>query len=327
MPRCFPTLATVLLMLAAGEAAAAAASFPARAITIVCGFPPGNAADVQLRALAQAMARELRQPVVVENRPGAAGTLAAGLVAKSRPDGYTLVQVTNTVVRQPFIQPTGYDPIKDLRYVIGVTSFEFGLVVAADAPWRSFQEFTAYARQHPNKVSYGSIGAGSVPHQVMMRIGSELGISWTHVAYKGSTPAQSDLQGGHVHALSDTTGWTPLVEAGKLRLLAVYNEHRLARFPQVPTLKELGLDIADHAPWGLAAPAGTPPEHVRMLHDAARRALAAPEFLAALHALGNEVRYMSSHDYERYMAARVAIEREVVEAYGLGRRDAASTAR
>jgi tripartite-type tricarboxylate transporter receptor subunit TctC len=200
------------------------------------------------------MSRELRQPVVVDNRPGAAGTLAASVVAKAKPDGYTLVQVTNTVVRQPFITTTSYDPIKDLTYVIGVTTFDFGLVVNASAPWKTFQDFTAYAKQNPNKVSYASIGVGSVPHQVMTRIGDKLGISWSHVPYKGSAPAHTDLQGGHIQALSDTTGWTPLVEAGKLRLLAVYGDQRLKKFPNVPTLKELGLDISDESPWGLATP-------------------------------------------------------------------------
>lgn len=291
--------------------------FPDRPITILCGFTPGAAADVQLRALAQAMSRELQQPVFVDNRPGAAGTVAASLVAKARPDGYTLVQVTNTAVRQPFIAPTSYDPIRDLSYVIGITSFDFGLVVSADSPWRNFQEFTDFARQNPDRVSYGSIGVGSVPHQVMMRIGETLGVSWTHVPYKGSAPAQADLQGGHIQALSDTTAWTPLVQAGKARLLAVYGDRRLSRFPGVPTLKELGFDISDDAPWGLAVPRGVPPNRVRILHDAAKKALGDPDLLAALDALANQVRYMSTQEYEAYMAARVPVEKLVVEKYQL----------
>lgn len=294
-----------------------AQKFPDRPITIVCGFTAGAAADVQLRALAQAMSRELGQPVVVDNRPGAAGTLAASLVAKARPDGHTLVQVTNTVVRQPFITPTNYDPIKDLTYVIGVTTFDFGLVVSANSPWKTFQDFTAYAKQNPDKVSYASIGIGSVPHQVMTRIGDKLGISWSHVPYKGSAPAHTDLQGGHIQALSDTTGWTPLVEAGKLRLLAVYGDQRLHKFPNVPTLKELGLDISDESPWGLATPKGVPAERVRILHDAARKALSDPEFLAALDSLANRVKYMSTQQYDAYMAGRVPIEKQVVEKYNL----------
>lgn len=306
-----------ICLAAASMGPAWAQKFPDRPITIVCGFTAGAAADVQLRALAQAMSRELRQPVVVDNRPGAAGTLGASLVAKAKPDGYTLVQVTNTVVRQPFITTTSYDPIKDLTYVIGVTTFDFGLVVSASAPWKTFQDFTDYAKQNPNKVSYASIGVGSVPHQVMARIGDKLGITWSHVPYKGSAPAHTDLQGGHIHALSDTTGWTPLVEAGKLRLLAVYGEQRLKKFPNVPTLKELGLDISDESPWGLATPKGVPAERVRILHNAARKALSDPEFLASLDAMANQVKYMSTQQYEAYMAARVPIEKQVVDKYNL----------
>jgi tripartite-type tricarboxylate transporter receptor subunit TctC len=292
-----------------------AQEFPDRPITILCGFTPGAAADVQLRALAKAMSRELRQPVVVENRPGAAGTVAAALVARARPDGYTLVQVTNTVLRQPFIAPTSYDPIKDLAYLIGVSTFDFGLVVSASSPWADFHEFIAFARQNPDSVNYSSIGVGSVPHQVMMRIGAMLGISWSHVPYKGSAPAHADLQGGHIQAASDTTGWTPLVEAGKLRLLAVYGEQRLKKFPDVPTLREFGLDIADESPWGLAAPRGVPAERVSTVHDAARKALSDPDFVAALEAMSNQVRYMSTQQYEDYMASRVLIEKQVVDKY------------
>lgn len=306
-----------LCSLGLAAATAWAQRFPDRPITIYCGFPPGAAADVQLRALARAMSGQLRQPVMVDYRPGVAGTLAASVVAKAPADGYTLVQVTNTVVRQPFIAPTSYDPIKDLSYVIGVSTFEFGLVVNANSPWYSFEEFTAYARQNPQQVSYGSIGIGSVPHQVMTRIADKLGIAWRHVPYKGSAPAHTDLQGGHIQAVSDATGWTPLVEAGKFRLLAVYGEQRLKRMPHAPTLRELGFDIADAAPWGLAVPRGVPAERIRILHDAAKKALGDPDFIAALDGLGNEVRYMGTEEYEAYMAARVPVEKEVVERYKL----------
>ena len=253
---------SIALPLLAGllGAAQAAEPFPDRPITLLCGFTPGAAADVPLRALAQAAARELGQTIIVENRPGAAGTLAAAALAGAKPDGYTLAQVTNTIVRQPFIAKTSYDPVTDFTYIIGVSSFDFGLVVNASSPWKSFEEFVAHARQNPGKVSFGTIGNGSVPHQVMHKIGTKLGIDWTHVPYKGSAPAQTDLQGGNISAISDTTGWVPFVDAGKFRLLAVYAEQRLKRYPDVPTLKDLGMGISDDAPWGIAAPKGVAPE-------------------------------------------------------------------
>jgi tripartite-type tricarboxylate transporter receptor subunit TctC len=296
---------------------AAADTFPDKPITLICPFTAGAAADAQLRALGQALSKELGQIVIIDNRPGAAGTLGPGMLAAAKPDGYTLGQVTNTIIRQPFIAKTPFDPIKDFTYIIGVSTFDFGLVVNTSAPWKTFAEFTTYAKHNPGKVSYGTIGIGSVPHQVMHRIGDKLGIEWIHVPYKGSGPAQTDLQGGHLAALSDTTGWSPFVDSGKFRLLAVYGDTRLKRYPATPTLKELGLDIVDYAPWGIAGPKGMDPKLVKTLHDAVRKAMNDPGFLKSLETMANEPRYMSSEDYQRYMKGRVPIEKDVVERYGL----------
>jgi tripartite-type tricarboxylate transporter receptor subunit TctC len=296
---------------------AQAQTFPERPITLLCGFTAGAAADVPLRALGVALSKQLGQPVIIDNRAGASGTLAATALANAKPDGYTLAQVTNTIIRQPFIGKTSYDPIKDFTYVIGVSTFDFGLVVNASSPWKNFAEFTAYAKQNPGKLSYGTIGIGSLPHQVMHKIGMKLGIDWGHVPYKGSAPAQNDLQGGNLAALSDTTAWSSFVDAGKFRLLAVYGHKRLQRYPNAPTLKDLGLDIADDAPWGIAAPKGTPVERVKKLHDAIRAAMQDPVFLKALDAVASEPRYMSTEEYQKYMEARVPIEKEVVDTYGL----------
>ena len=300
-----------------GLTTAHAEVFPDRPITLICGFTAGAASDALLRSLGLALSKQLGQPVVIDNKPGAAGTLSASILANAKPDGYTLGQVTNTIVRQPFIAKTSYDPIKDFTYIIGVSAFDFGLVVEASSPWKTFDDFTAYARKNPGKVSYGTIGIGSVPHQVMHKIGAKLEIDWSHIPYKGSSPAQADLHGGNLTALSDTTGWAPFVDAGKFRLLAVYGQKRLTRYPAVPTLKELGLNISDDAPWGIAGPKGMPPERVKVLHDAFRKAMQDPVFLKSLDTVANEPRYLSTADYQKYMAGRVPIEKEVVETYGL----------
>lgn len=308
--------AVLFFLLLVHAAFTGAHAFPDRPITLVCGFAPGAAADAQLRALAKAMSRNLDQPVIVENRPGAAGALAASAIANGPTDGHMLVQVTNSVIRQPFMTPTPYDPVHSFTYVIGVSAFDFGLVVNASSPWTTFQQFISFAKQNPAKVTYGSIGIGSVAHRVMEQIREKVGADWTHVSYRGSAPGQVDLQGGHISALSDT-GWAPLVDAGKLRLLAVYGKERLTRYPNVPTLTELGLDISEEAPWGLAAPRAVPPDRVKVLHDAARRALDDTEFKASLEAFASEVRYLSTEQYQAYMAARVPVERDVVERYKL----------
>jgi tripartite-type tricarboxylate transporter receptor subunit TctC len=292
------------------------AQYPDKAVTVYCAFPAGAAADASLRALAQAAGRHLGQQVVVDNRPGVAGTLAASTLMNARPDGYTLAQVTNTLVRQPFIARTNYDIAKDFSYVMGVTAFEFGLAVRADAPWKTLNDFLVHAKANPG-VTYGTSGIGTAQHQVMEQLAEARGIRWTHVPYKGTAPLLNDLQGGHLHAISDTTGWAPFVDSGKFRALAVYNGQRLKRWPTVPTLRESGFDIAEAVPWGIVGPAGMPADAVRKLHDAFRKALEDPQFLATLALLGQEVRYMSSEGYRKYMLDRIPVERAVVDRYNL----------
>jgi tripartite-type tricarboxylate transporter receptor subunit TctC len=295
----------------------AAAGFPDKPVTVLCAFPAGAGADASLRALAQAASRQLGQPVIVDNRPGVAGVLAASVMVNAKPDGYTLAQVTNTLVRQPFIAKTNYDPAKNFTYLIGVTAFEFGLAVRADAPWKTLDELLAYAKANPGKVTYGTSGVGTAQHQVMERIAELKGIRWTHVPYKGTAPLLNDLQGGHVDVASDTSGWAPFVDSGKFRLLAVYNGQRLKRWPQVPTLRESGFDIAESVPWGLAAPAGLDPAIAQKLHDAFRHAMDDPQFLASLALLGQEPRHLDGDAYRQYMLDRAPVERAVVARYNL----------
>jgi tripartite-type tricarboxylate transporter receptor subunit TctC len=302
------------MLLAAG--AATAQDFPSKPITLICPFPPGASADAALRALAHAAARELGQQVIIENKPGVSGTLGASSLVTAKPDGYTLSQVTNTLVRQPFIGKTNYDVAKDFTYVLGVTAFEFGLVVRADAPWKTFAELIAHARKNPG-LSFGTTGIGVAGHQALLKVGEIENVKWTHVPYKGQAPAMTDLEGGHIQLLSDTSAWAPFVDAGKFRLLAVYNEQRLKRWPGVPTLRELGYDIADSVPWGIVAPAGIDAAVAKRLEAAFRKAMDDKAFLETLALLGQEPRYVGSEAYRRYMLARVPIERDVVERYNL----------
>jgi tripartite-type tricarboxylate transporter receptor subunit TctC len=286
-------------------------------VTVLCAFPAGSGADATLRALAQAAGRHLGHQVIVDNRPGVAGTLAATTLMNAKPDGHTLAQVTNTLVRQPFIAKTNYDPAKDFTYLIGVTAFELGLAVRADAPWKTLDDFLAYAKAHPGKVTYGTSGIGTAQHQVMERLAELKGIRWTHAPYKGTAPLLTDLQGGHIDAVSDTSGWGPFVDSGKFRLLTVYGSRRLQRWPNTPTLREAGFDISESVPWGIVAPAGVAPAIASKLHDAFRKAMDDPQFLASLALIGQEPRYMNSDAYRKYLLDRAPIERAVVERYNL----------
>jgi tripartite-type tricarboxylate transporter receptor subunit TctC len=296
---------------------ASAQTFPDHPITLLCAFPAGAGADAALRTLAQGASKHLGQQIVVDNRPGVGGTLAAASLMNAKPDGYTLAQVTNTLMRQPSIAKTPYDPAKDFSYVLGVTAFEFGLVVRADSPWKTLDEFTAHAKKNPGRVTYGTSGIGTAQHQVMERIAEIKGITWTHAPYKGTAALLTDLQGGHLDAVSDTSAWGPFVESGKFRLLAVYNATRLKRWPTAPTLKEAGFDLAESVPWGIVGPTGMDPKVARRLQDAFRKAMDEPAFLETLAILGQEPRYMSSDEYRKYMIDRIPLERAVVEKYNL----------
>lgn len=294
-----------------------AQSFPERPITIYCAFPAGASADAALRVLAQAASRSLGRPVIVDNRPGVGGTLGATALMSAKPDGYTLAQVTNTLMRQPFIGKTNYDPHKDFSYVISPTGFEMGLVVRAESPWKTLPDFVNYARQNPGKAMFATSGVGTIQHQVMEQIAQKDGVTWTHAPYKGTAPALNDLQGGHIDAVSDPSAWAPFVDSGKFRLLAVYGPTRLKRWPTVPTLKELGYDVNEIVPWGIVAPTGTDPAIVKKLHDAFRGAMTDPAFIDTLALLGQEPRYMGSADYQQYMRGRIDLERKVVDKYNL----------
>lgn len=296
---------------------ARAQSFPSRPITMYCPWPPGGGADLQLRSLAKLASATLGQQVLIENRPGATGTLGAAAVARARPDGYLLTQSHNAVLRQPFIAPTPWDPLKDFTYLIGVSDNPFGLVVKPDAPWRMLADFVEHARRNPDTLSIAVPGRGSPGHLVADALASGEKLRWTVVPTKGTADSLQSLLGGHVSAAAESTGWVPQVEAGRLRLLAVFGNRRMRKFPDVPTLRESGFAVSDFSPWGIVGPAGLEPEVARTLHDAFRRAMDDAEFLQVLSTLGQEPVYMSSDDYRRYATEAVPFQRSVVERYGL----------
>lgn len=309
---------------AVGGAAGATASyakahFPSRPVTLICPWPAGGGADAQMRALAEGASKHLGQRVVIENRPGAVGTIGAAALASARGDGYLLSQATNAVFRQPFITPTGYDPEKDFTYVLGVTGFEFGLVVKADSPWKTIDEFIDYARANPGEVKYGTFGIGSPPHVTMDRIAEARGIKWTHIPYRGTAENIQQLLGGHITASADGTGWAAHVDSGALRLLATFGAKRLAKWPSVPTLKESGFDIVDTSPWGIIGPKKMPAGVVATLHDAFRKAIDDPGFRRVLDTLAQEPMYMSSDEYHSFAMKQIPIQQAIVEKYGLKR--------
>jgi tripartite-type tricarboxylate transporter receptor subunit TctC len=305
--------------LAAPGIAAHAQSFPNRPLKLMIGFPAGGPTDITMRVLADNASRALGQPVVIENRPGAGGTLPARQLQSSPADGYTLGQILLGVFRLPYTTRLDWDPINDLTYVLNVTGYAFGVVVPTDSPLRTWTHFLAWAQANPGKLSYGSTGNLTTPHLTMEMIAQRQGLQLLHVPYKGSPDLHQALLRGDVMAGADSTGFAPLVAEGKLRVLNTWGDKRLAKFPEAPTLRELGLDLVQNSPFGIGAPRGTPPEAVRRLHDGFRKAMEEPSYLRALQNYDMVPIYMNSQRYLKFARDTVASEKAVVERLGLAR--------
>jgi tripartite-type tricarboxylate transporter receptor subunit TctC len=297
--------------------AARADTFPSKPITLILPFPPGGATDVQIRALAAAASRELGQPIVIVNRPGVGGTLGPASMAQSAaPDGYTVSLVAATLFRLPHLMKVSFDPTTDFTYLICLTGYTNGIVVRQDAPWKNLQELLAHAKASPGAVSYGSTGKGSGGHIAMERLAKSAGVEFNFIPYKGMAEETAALLGGHLMVISDP-GWGSQAESGKARVLATLGDNRLKRWPQVPTLRELGHDIVVNSPIGLAGPKGMDPKVVKVLHDAFRKAMADPAYNRALEQNDQVHLYMGSEEYRKYAIEQTAREKRFVQELGI----------
>lgn len=253
------------------------AKFPEKPITLILPLPAGSAIDIWNRALAEAASKSLGQPIVVDNRAGGTGTAApAAMAATAKPDGYTISMIGTSLFRFPFMQKTTYDPLRDFTYIINLTGVTWGVVVRADSPFKTFDDLIVFARTNPGKLTYATLGTGSSAHLGMEQIAHQAGVKLTHVPFKGGPESWAALEGGHVMAVADPTGWAPMVNAGKFRLLVLWTAERNSRWPTVPTLKEAGFNFVIDTPVGLAGPKGMDPAVVKRLHEAFKGALDDP---------------------------------------------------
>ena len=296
---------------------AQAQAFPSRPIKLICPWPVAGSTDIVIRALADSASRVLGQTVLIENRPGASGMLGPNELVKAAPDGYTLSQLTIGVARLPHMQKMNFDPLKDFTYIACLTGYTFGIVVRADSPFKTVKDLVDYARANPGKFSYGSTGNGTTPHLAVEEFASKAGISLNHVPFKGSSDGLQALLGGHINAHSDATGWAPQVDAGTLRLLATYGSKRTKRWPQVPTLNELGYDTVSDSPFGIGGPRGMDPAVVKRLQDAFAKTLEDPAVLSVLDKYDQAVIYMDSAQYTRFIRETFAKEKVTIERLGL----------
>lgn len=245
-------------------------TYPSKTITLVVTAAPGGVTDILARLLGQRLSKTWGQPVVVENRPGASNQIGAEYVAKSAPDGYTmLVTAEATFVVNPWLySKLSYDPVKDFTPIAGLVSISQSLVVNPSLPVENLQELIALAKRQPGELNYGTFGVGSTGHLNMEMLQHMAGVKLAAVHYKGATPALTDVIGGHIQMMfiSTSSAIEPW-KAGKLKLLAVGSNKRLARFPEVPTVAESGIPGFEAVSWfGLFAPGGTPPDVVERVN-------------------------------------------------------------
>lgn len=292
--------------------------FPDRPLRLLVPWAAGGTTDIQLRALAEQASKRLGQPVIVENKPGAGGVLAAQQLLNERPDGYVLAQMPISVFRHPqMAQRALFNPLEDFSYVIHLTGYLFGVVVRADAPWRTFPQFLDEAKANPGKFNYGTPGVGTSLHITMEQIAGLRGIDWVHVPFRGVAENMQALLGGQIQATADSSGWAELVQSGRLRLLVTWGAERAKRFPEVPTLRESGIDLVSASPYGLAGPKGMSPEVVRVLHDAFREALFDPAHLAILERFDMAPFHLGPDEYAAFARRQYAEEGEMIRKLGL----------
>jgi tripartite-type tricarboxylate transporter receptor subunit TctC len=303
---------SVLSLLATGLisplGAWAQGAWPNQPIKVVNPFPTGGTVDQISRLLQPHLQNILGQPIVIDNKVGASGSIGTGIVAKSAPDGYNWVMVFDTHGVNPSLYPNlPFDTLKDLRGVIQIGTGAMVITAHSSTPYKSYADLVAAARAKPGSIGYGTIGSGSMAHLAMTALGNHLKVDWTHVPYKGGGPLATDGVAGHVPVTMATYAlWAPHFSGGKLRPLAVTSSKRMPELPDVPTLQEVGVPgFEAQAWWGMFAPAGTPDAIVNRMNAAVVKALQEPPVQERLKQMGVVITATSPADTDRFVKNEV----------------------
>jgi len=312
------------LLLAAGLGAvavgASAQGFPSKPIKLIVPFSAGSGTDIAARAVGEVMAKGLGQPVIVENRPGAGGTIAAAAVAKGEADGHTILVPSSGHAANPSIYPNlSYDTLKDLTGVTPLVALPNVLVVNPAKGWKSVADLVAAAKAKPGALNYASAGVGSATHFNAEKFRVQAGLQAVHVPFKGTPEAMSDVIGGRSDwFFAPLSSALPLIRDGKLQALAVSTAKRSAQMPDVPTTVEAGVPGSDYTFWvALVVPSATPAAAVARLQQEAAKALATPELVERLAKLGAEPFVMPSADFNAFLRAEVETAARIVKAADL----------
>jgi len=275
--------------------------YPTKPINFIIGYPAGGTTDVCARPLVAAASKILGQPVVVVNKPGGGSAVAMVSLKNERPDGYTIGILPSGALLSQHMRKVPYDSATDFTPVMQYAVYLYGLVVQTESPWKTFKEFIEFAKANPGKIRYSTPGPGTPQHLVMERLALKEKIKWTHIPFDGGEPAISNLLGGHVEASSQTTEWKKHVEAGRLRLLAVYGEKRMSDFPAVPALLELGYNITAPSLICIVGPKGLSPQVVETLHGAFKKAMEDPDFIKMSQQVDQPALYRGPQELAKHL--------------------------
>ena len=298
-----------VLLLLGLAGAAQAQEWPTHVVKFVSPYPPGGSVDPLARLFAAKLQESLKQPFIVENRTGASGIIGTDYVAKSAPDGYTFVFIFDThSVHQALNPKLPFDPVKDFAPVMLVGRAPMAITTGVMKPYRSFADVLAAAKAKPDTVTLGNVGNGSLAHLTTIVLNQAAGIQLVPVPYKGGGPLSADLIGGQVDlAMASTAAQAQHVRGGRMRALALTGDARSHTMPDVPTLKELGIDVSAYAWWGILAPAGTPRPIIDRLHGEIVKAIKLPDVQRTLsETLGMEVMAASPEDTQKWIDQQMA---------------------
>lgn len=298
-----------------------AADYPNRPVKLVVAGTAGGATDVVARQVAELLAARLKQPVIIENRPGASGTIGTRLVAKASPDGYTLLLCNSQTHggNTTMFQDLGYDPVKDFAPIVRIATVPFILVVSPSSPAQSVKDLVDLAKAQPGKLRFGFGGKGGFNHIAGELFQSQAGVQFVPVVYKGLNEVVTDVAGGHIDIGFPTPGESlGLINAGKVRALGITGPQRLAALPSVPTLGEAGFPQGQLLGWGgLCAPAGTPSSVIKVLNEETNSALMIASVKADFERRGYQIMPNSAQDFAAYIKSEISRIRAIVDQLGI----------
>lgn len=320
----YPLLARRKLLLSAAACALAGharaeATYPERPISLLVPWPAGGSTDLSMRVLANEASKKLNVPIIVENRPGGGGSMVMPMLQNAKADGYVIAQLPQTVFRIVHTQRVLWDPLRDVTPILQISGYTFGIVVPVNSEIRNVQDMLNWAKHNPGRLAVGSNGIGTTPHVAMEELFAHYGLSYIHVPYKGTAEQMLAVASGQLMVGVNSTGFAPYVEAGKLRLLATFGDKRSKRWPDAPTMKELGHNIVAMSPYGIVGPRNLPKHIVHVLHDVFKSAAFDQAHLQEIAKYDQDLAYLNADDYAKSLVETYDREKEWVQKLSLSK--------